>query len=242
MEQAQAALRLSEANLGYTTIRSPVDGVILARNVSEGQTVVASMSAQVLFDIATDLREIQVEASIPEADIGRVRAGQPVRFTVDAYDATFTGTVFQVRLSAKTEQNVVTYPVVIRADNPDLRLFPGMTANLDCEVARHDDALKAPNAALRFKPEGVAAPAMARRGAAGAGRPGTVWILPDPKAALQPVAVRLGFTDGQHTELLDAGGLTAGQPVILGVAENNSPTNDVVNPFALPHPPRMRPR
>ncbi len=241
VEQAQAALRLSQANLGYTTIRSPVDGVIIARNVSEGQTVVASMSAQVLFDIATDLRKVQVEASIPEADIGRIRTGQPVHFTVDAYDQTFEGQVSQVRLSAKTEQNVVTYPVVILADNPDLRLFPGMTVNLACEVARRDDVLKVANAALRFKPEGFAAPTAARKAAGdepAAGRPGTVWIPGATNAPPRPAPVALGLTDGQFTELLDAGELSAGQAVILGVADTNTKTNAVVNPFAPPAPPR----
>lgn len=152
VEQAKAALRLSKANLGYTTIRSPVDGVVVARNVSEGQTVVASMSAQVLFLIATDLREVQVEASVPEADIGRIRVDQPVTFTVDAYEEEFQGKVSEIRLSASTVQNVVTYPVVIRAANPERKLYPSMTANIVCEVARHEGVLKIPNAALRFKP------------------------------------------------------------------------------------------
>ena len=152
VEQAEASLRLSKANLGYTTIRSPVDGVVIERNVDEGQTVVASMSAQMLFRIATDLRQIQVEASVPEADVGRIKAGQTVSFTVDAHDQEFTGRVDQVRLAAATVQNVVTYPVVILADNPDLKLFPGMTANITCEVARREGVLKIPNAALRFKP------------------------------------------------------------------------------------------
>lgn len=185
IEQSRASLRLSKANLEYTRIRSPVDGVIVDRNVDEGQTVVASMSAQVLFKIAADLQHIQVEASIPEADIGRIREGQTVTFTVDAHDRTFTGRVSQVRLAATTVQNVVTYPVVILAENPDGKLFPGMTANLVCEVARRDDVLKVPNAALRFTPEGAAAPsdapAGARPAASAASNSSSVAAAPSPE-------------------------------------------------------------
>ncbi len=152
VEHAKASLRLSQANLAYTTIRSPVNGVVVARNVSEGQTVVASLSAQVLFLIAADLKDVLIEASVPEAEMGRIQVGQPVLFTVDAYDRPFRGTVTQMRLSAVTVQNVVTYPVIVGAENPDLHLFPGMTANVVFEVARRRDVLKVPNAALRFRP------------------------------------------------------------------------------------------
>jgi HlyD family secretion protein len=149
-------LRLSQANLDYTTIRSPVSGVVIARNVNEGQTVVASMSAQVLFLIANDLKQMQVESSIPESEIGKIQIGQSVEFTVDAYDRSFRGSVSQIRLAAATVQNVVTYPVVVSTENADLKLFPSMTANITCEVAYRGDALKVPNAALRFKPEEAA--------------------------------------------------------------------------------------
>jgi len=151
--QSKSLLELAEVNLEYTTIRSPVDGVIISRNVDEGQTVVSSLQAQTLFTIATDLKKVKVEASIPEADIGKIKKGNPVTFTVDAYpEQEFYGLISQVRLSATIEQNVVTYAVIIHADNPNEKLFPGMTANLICEVAKEKNTLKIMNSALRFKP------------------------------------------------------------------------------------------
>ncbi len=235
VELAKASLRLSRANLGYTTIRSPVDGVIIARNVDEGQTVVASMSAQVIFEIATDLREVQVEASVPEADIGRIQLKQPVSFTVDAYDEPFSGFVSQIRLSAKTEQNVVTYPVVIRAQNPDGKLFPGMTANLTCEVARKDNVFKVPNAALRFRPANAPAPSHAKPDA-----PQTLWVLDQPDGQPRPVSVRTGISDGIMTEVADHESLEAGRPIVVGNAEASAKDAGQVNLFAPPSPPGMR--
>jgi len=244
VEQAKASLRLSKANLSYTTISSPVDGVVIARNVNEGQTVVASMSAQVLFTIATDLRQMQVEASIPEADIGKIRPGQPVSCTVDAYEEPFHGKVAQVRLASATVQNVVTYPVVISTDNPEKKLFPGMTANIACEVDRRTATLKVPNAALRFKPEasGTKPPAAAaepRRGKATQ----RVWIQKAPGAPPTEVAIIPGIGDGSFTELKDAGSLKEGDAVIVGLADLNSKTStETVNPFAPPPPPGARRR
>lgn len=234
VELAKASLRLSRANLGYTTIRSPVDGVIIARNVDEGQTVVASMSAQVIFEIATDLREVQVEASVPEADIGRIRLDQPVSFTVDAYDEPFEGKVSQIRLSAKTEQNVVTYPVVIRAQNPEGKLFPGMTANLTCQVARKENVFKVPNAALRFRPAN--APMPSHNGSEGH----QIWVMDEPGGQPRAVAVRLGISDGIMTELADDASLNAGEHVIIGNADASSAADtSTVNLFAPPRPPGM---
>ena len=249
VEQSKAALRLSQANLDYTTIRSPVAGVVIARNVSEGQTVVASMSAQVLFVVATDLREVQVEASIPEADIGKIRLGQSVSFNVDAHEETFTGTVAQIRLAAATVQNVVTYPVVIHATNPDIKLFPSMTANIVCEVARKTGVLKAPNAALRFKPPSTeTSPTRAAEGGAGsafgkgAGGRGeasrsAVWIPSPTNGPPVRVAVRLGITDGTSTELREAPGLDEGQVVMVGLAEKSAAASTTtVNPFVTQMP------
>ena len=235
VEQAKAAARLSKANLDYTTIRSPVDGVVIARNVSEGQTVVASMSAQVLFLIAADLRQMQVEANIPEADIGRIQPAQPVTFTVDAYDQAFTGTVAQVRMAAATVQNVVTYTVIVRAANPEGKLFPGMTANISCEVARRENVLKAPNAALRFKPAGTAPPSRAG-GDRNAGETSGPKIWLEKKAGGPPVPVKVwpGITDGTFTELRKAEGVEAGLAVIVGPADKNA-SAQTVNPFT----PRM---
>ncbi|HBA83661.1 MAG TPA: efflux RND transporter periplasmic adaptor subunit [Verrucomicrobia bacterium] len=229
VELSQASLRLSKANLGYTTIRSPVDGVVIARNVDEGQTVVASMTAQVLYRIATDLQQIQVEASIPEADIGSIREGQPVTFTVDAYEQTFTGVVQQVRMAASTVQNVVTYPVIVSAANEEGKLFPGMTANIACEISHRKDVLKIPNAALRFKPSGEKS-ADAKSGA-------RVWIQPKPGAGLAPVRVETGFSDGSFSELKEPSELREGQDVVVGLAEAGGAAG-TVNPFAPRFPGR----
>jgi len=237
--QAEASLRLSKANLGYTTISSPVDGVVIARNVSEGQTVVASMTAQVLFLIATDLRRIQVEASIPEADIGNIALGQRVTFTVDAFDLVFTGAVTQIRMAAVTVQNVVTYPVVIQADNPGTKLFPSMTADIVCEVARHENVLKIPNAALRFKPEekdktaknGKDNNAPKRR--ARLDQKPRVWIQTPDGNGVKPVSISLGITDGSFTELRDPATLTENQDVMTGMLVL-SDDEKTVNPFTPP--------
>jgi len=156
--QSEASLKTSRANLGYTTISSPVNGIVISRNVDEGATVVSSMNAQTICQIATDLSTIQVQASIAESDIGGISSDQPVTFTVDAYRNTFTGAVMQVRMSATTVQNVVTFPVIVQASNPDLKLFPGMTANLGIETGRDDNALIIPSAALRFTPDNVEIP------------------------------------------------------------------------------------
>ncbi len=241
--QAEAALRLSRANWSYTTIRSPVDGVVLARQVSEGQTVVANLSAQVLFRIATDLTEMQLEAAMPEADIGKVRVGQPVRFTVDAYDRTFTGSVWQVRLAAATVQNVVTYPVIIRALNPDGLLFPGMTANVVVEVDRRPQVLRIPNASLRLSPPESDRKAEREeereRPAAGGRRVGRVWVRSADGARLEPVRVELGISDGSFTEIL-AGQLSPGVEVAVGALAGPASDSGLVNPFAPPRPPGLR--
>jgi HlyD family secretion protein len=156
--QKEATLRQREFDLDHTIIRSPVDGVVIQRSVDIGQTVAASLQAPVLFTIAQDLSKMQVETSVDEADIGRVREGQEVRFTVDAYpDRSFEGAVQQIRLSPIEVSNVITYTVVVSAENPDLALLPGMTANVEVVVGRREGVLRVPNAALRFAPPGAAA-------------------------------------------------------------------------------------
>jgi HlyD family secretion protein len=153
IKQAEATLRAAQINLGYCDIKSPVKGTIVDRRVNVGQTVVSSLSASSLFLLAKDLSRIQVWASVNEADIGRIHPGVKVHFTVDAYpNETFEGEVLQVRLNATMTQNVVTYTVVVTTENKDLRLLPYMTANLSFEIERHDNVLKVPNAALRWKP------------------------------------------------------------------------------------------
>jgi HlyD family secretion protein len=159
VDQADAGLKQSIANLQYTDIRSPVDGVIIDRKIDEGQSMAAQFQTPELFIVAPDMRkEMRVFASVDETDIGLIReaqqTGQPVHFTVDAYrDDLFAGTIYQIRKSSTTTQNVVTYPVVISAANPDLKLLPGMTANISFQLREKTDVLRVPNAAIRFYPQ-----------------------------------------------------------------------------------------
>jgi len=165
---AVASLGQAETNLTYSKIVSPIDGVVVNRAYDVGQTVAASFQAPTLFTIAQDLTKMQVQADVDESDIGRVKIGEPVHFTVDAYaDRTFQAKVSQIRLNATVNQNVVTYPVIVAVDNPDEKLRPSMTANITIDVATDRDVLRVPNAALRFKPSPSEA------GAAGAERRGT---------------------------------------------------------------------
>jgi HlyD family secretion protein len=151
--QSQASLRQNQVNLAHTVIESPIDGLVISRNVDVGQTVAASMSAPTLFVLAADLTKMQVIASLDESDVGRIRPGQAVRFRVDAFpNEEFLGSVTQVRLQPTTVQNVVTYQTVIDVPNPELKLKPGMTANVNIEIARRENVLRVPNAALRFRP------------------------------------------------------------------------------------------
>jgi HlyD family secretion protein len=199
--QAKAAVSMAEVNLAKTIITSPIDGVATARSVDVGQTVSASFSAPTLYVIAADLTHMQLNASIDESDLGQIKAGQPVTFHVDAYpDRTFRGTLQQVRLDAATVSNVVTYSAIIDAPNPTLELKPGMTATLAVEIARRDNVLRVPVAALRFKPDtevmahyvGPQAPVAP---AAGKG----VWVMNG--ATIAPVAVTTGISDGTQTEI-----------------------------------------
>jgi len=154
LEQAKASLKVAETNLGYTTIRSPVNGIVISRNVDVGQTVAASLQAPTLFTIAKDLTQMQVNTNVSEADIGMVAVGQEATFTVDAYpERTFHGKVSEIRNAPTTIQNVVTYDVVIQVENTDLRLKPGMTANVSILIQHREGVLKIPNSALRFRPE-----------------------------------------------------------------------------------------
>jgi HlyD family secretion protein len=158
--QNEANLAQAKLSLGYTIIRAPVDGVVVARNVDIGQTVAASLQAPVLFVIAQDLSKMQVDTNVDEADVGRVQVGQQATFTVDAFPGrTFRGAITQVRKAAQILQNVVTYDVVVSADNSDLKLLPGMTANIKVVTDQRDGVLQVPNAALRFRPPGVEADA-----------------------------------------------------------------------------------
>jgi len=219
VRQRESQLAQARVDLERTAIRSPVDGVVVKRSVDTGQTVAASLQAPELFVIARNLSDMQVEAAIDEADVGRIQVGQKATFTVDAFPGRgFEGAVTQVRKAAKVESNVVSYTVVISAGNPDLSLLPGMTANVRIVTAHKDKVLKAPNATLRFRPpsNGDDKPAGSGtktrgRDAAGSGR---VWVLgSDGKP--QAIPVKLGLTDGSMTEVLE-GEVAEGMEVLVG--------------------------
>jgi HlyD family secretion protein len=223
VEEKQAALEQAEQDLARTEIRSPIEGVVIKRDINPGQTVEVSLEAKTLFNIANDLHEMEVHGKLDEADIGQVKPGQKVTFTVDAYpNHLFTADVRQVRMAHEVVQNVVTYTVIISARNPELLLFPGMTANLVIGIDESAEVLKIPNQALRFRPEGDA-----RAGENPDMNSGVVWVE-DPKQGAVPVQVTLGRSDGNGTELR-SGNLSEGQPVIVGVASGDAGAG----PFAI---------
>jgi HlyD family secretion protein len=250
VRREETSLKKARTNLELTTIFSPVDGVVIDRRVNIGQTVVASLNAPSLFLIAKDLRRMEVWASVNEADIGRVSIGQKAAFKVDAYpDRVFEGAVQQVRLNASMTNNVVTYTVVVSVNNDDLKLLPYLTANLQLKVDARDQVLRAPNAALRYRPPAsrVApeaasqyADARSRRatsaeltpGAAPLDDTGTLWV--ERGGYLHPILVRTLLTDGTFTgvEPLREGELSEGDEVVTGEASSSGPSASS-NPFAL---------
>ena len=194
-QQAAASVQLATVNLENTIIRAPIDGVVVARNVDVGQTVAASFQAPTLFLIAQDLSQMQVLADIDEADIGQLGPDSRVTFTVDAYPAdVFRGRISQIRLAPQNVQNVVTYTAVIQVENPELKLKPGMTANVTAIVAERENVLVVPNAALRFRPDTQTTQTPQRRNAGQ-----TVYKITGEQ--LTPVAVKLGITDGVVSEV-----------------------------------------
>lgn len=226
VRQREAALGQARVDLSRTEIRAPVDGIVIKKSVEPGQTVAVSLQAPEMFVIARNLADMQVEAAIDEADIGRVQVGQEVSFSVDAFPGRkFKGEVKQVRKAAQVTSNVVSYTVVISAANPDLILLPGMTANVRIVTTHKDDTLKVANAALRFRPpadgEKPAASGRPPGGGTGRGRSSTeggsgkLWVPGDdgkPKA----IEVKTGITDGNQTEIV-AGDIAVGQQVIVGM-------------------------
>jgi HlyD family secretion protein len=213
LAQAQASLEAEQVNLGYTDILSPVDGVVVSRNVDVGQTVAASFQTPTLFLIAEDLTKMQVNTNVSESDVGRLEDGQAASFTVDAYPGTtFRGTVAQVRNAPLTVQNVVTYDVVIGVDNAELELKPGMTANVSITTARRDDVLRVPARALRFHPDGTE-PKARRAGS-------TVYVV-DAGDALRPVEVKTGIQDAQHAEVV-SGDVAVGERVATGIRRDTA--------------------
>jgi len=221
--QTEAALKFAETNLQYTRIISPVDGVVISRSVDVGQTVAASFQTPTLFTIAQDLTKMQVDTNVDEADIGNVKVGQDVDFTVDAYpEIIFKGSVWQVRNAPIIVQNVVTYDVVIKVENPELKLKPGMTANVSIITSFKKDILKIPNAALRFVPSEKGIEKNVQKGLG-------IWILEKDNPKRIPIVT--GISDGNYTELV-SGALKEGQEVII-----ESLANKKEQP--VPHGPRM---
>jgi HlyD family secretion protein len=218
IEQRQAQLEAAQVNLGYTNIVSPVDGTVVARNVTIGQTVAASFQTPTLFLIATDLTKMQVDTNVSESDIGGIKVGDKGYFTVDAFpNRNFQGTVTQVRQSPQTLQNVVTYDVVVSVDNDDLALKPGMTAASRIVTDERRDVLRVPSQALRFVPAGVATRASGQRSGASApgsqtAHQGAVYVLRDGKPVRVPVTV--GLDDDSHAEIVK-GDLQSGERVII---------------------------
>lgn len=254
--QAQASMNQAQIDLGYTVIRSPVDGIVISRNIDVGQTVAASLSAPTLFTIAADLTKMEVHTNVDEADVGNISEGQDVSFTVDAHaQRRFRGKVNQVRNAPINVQGVVTYNSVVRINNKELLLKPGMTANVQFLVAQREDALAIPNVALRFRPPEEKNEAQellrqeqgrvggritqrrtSRGGGSGVGggegrrvRQVKVYVLKDGKA--EPVDVQVGITDGSKTEVV--AGLNENDPVIIGMssAATAPAAGAVANPF-----------
>ncbi len=252
LASAVASLHSSQVTLDHTIIRSPVDGVVISRNVDVGQTVAASLSAPTLFTVANDLKHMQVQASIDEADIGSIKLNQPVTFFVDAFpDETFKGVVTQIRLQPVDVQNVVTYNVIINVNNPALKLMPGMTANITILIDEKKDVLKVPSLALKFQPpvEGDKKGFGRRNNNQGGGQrraqnPGNnfagmtktrkhgsmVWVLEGEK--IKPLSVKEGISDGTFTAV-DGKGLKEGMQVVTGMTQTAPAQKPPSSPFGV---------
>ena len=232
LKQARASLTQAEVNLQKTVIVAPINGIVIGRSVDVGQTVAASLQAPILFTLAADLSQMQVNANIDESDLGAIKDGQTVSFRVDAYpNREFAGRVEQIRLDPVVVQNVVTYVAIISAANSALELKPGMTANVSIEVARRENVLRVPAAALRFKPNADQLAAfgqdprlLAQQDTAGKSKSGSksamVWLF---DGSLHPATVRGGITDGAYTELVE-GNLQEGATLATRIADLTTST------------------
>lgn len=238
--EARATLEASETDLEKAVIRSPINGIVLVRSVEPGQTVAASLQAPVLFTLAEDLTKMELHVDVDEADVGQISEGQTAHFTVDAYpDRTYSARITQVRFGPRTVEGVVTYETVMRVDNSDLSLRPGMTATADIIVNKIENALLVPNAALRFAPQNQTIeaekvgfidkliPRRRRRPSSNSGsraakdQGSRVWVLTkDSKEPVKPLPVKTGHTDGIHTEIVD-GPLEPGQQVVVSMETVN---------------------
>ncbi len=235
VEQSKADVQNAKANLDYCTICSPVNGIVIDRKVEEGQTVVSSYNAVPVLTIAEDLKVIWVEATVPEADVGNVKVGQEVTFTADAYRKRFKGKVKQVRRAHTTTNNVVTYPIIIEAENPDEMLFPGMTATLSIETARAEDAVVVSAAAFRFRPkEEDREPGEVPRGR-------KLWVVGE-SGKLKPVLVTEGVSDVSFTQLV-GGEALEGKEAVVGYETSATLAkkgDDTTNPFKPKFPQRNK--
>ena len=254
VKQAEAAVNAADLELKYTVIRSPVEGIVVARNIEVGQTVASSFATPNLFLIALDLTKMQVDTNVSESDIGGMSEGKEAVFTVDAYPGmSFAGMVKQVRLAPISVQNVVTYNVVVSVDNADLRLKPGMTANVSIVVAQKDQVIKVPNAALRFvPPKGEGSP----RDVGGRSSKGdtahpvtldgrtmvtrTVWKQTEERE-LVAVPVQTGISDGSSTEVM-SGSLAEGDLIVIGIERSGDERRGNELPPGFGSPPRPRNR
>jgi HlyD family secretion protein len=243
----EGALEKTKADLDHCTITSPIDGIVISRNVDVGQTVAASLQAPVIFTIANDLSKMQIDANVAEADVGAVAVDQDVEFTVDAFPArTFPGKVVQVRNAPITVQNVVTYDTVIGVSNADQKLKPGMTANVSVVVAHRDETVKIPNSALRFRMPDQTPTAAPRRDQSpgprqpgGGNKPGgnrperqverTIYVLASGSSKPAPITIKTGISDGVTTEVLE--GLKEGDRVVTGTTESGASATPASNPF-----------
>jgi HlyD family secretion protein len=240
----QGALEKAKADLEHCTITSPIDGVVISRSVDVGQTVAASLQAPIIFAIANDLTKMQIDANVAEADVGVVKIDQDVNFTVDAFPMqTFHGKVVQVRNAPITVQNVVTYDTVIGVSNPDLKLKPGMTANVSIIIAHKDNVLQIKNAALRYRPPDATPVETRRTSTSRTGRPGggrsgaahegaerTIYVLPSGASRPQPTQIKTGISDGIMTEVVE--GLKETDRVVTAeLASTTNAPQPSANPF-----------
>src|SRR5947208_10566843 len=243
----EGALQKAKADLDHCTITSPIDGIVISRNVDVGQTVAASLQAPIIFAIANDLSKMQIDANVAEADVGAVAVDQDVEFTVEAFPTrTFQGKVTQVRNAPITVQNVVTYDTVIGVSNPDQKLKPGMTANVSIVAAHRDEAVRIPNSALRFRMPDQTPSATPKRNQSsgprqtGSGnKPGgnrperrierTVYVLASGSSKPTPATIKTGISDGVTTEVLE--GLKEGDRVVTGMTESGAAPTPASNPF-----------
>ena len=252
VERSQASVSQARANLNYCTIISPVNGVVIVRSVDEGQTVVSSMNAVPIFKIATDLKRIQVEATVPEADIGNVKEGQSVTFTVDSYPGLkFKGEVCQVRMASTTTSSVVTYPVIIEADNLGGKLFPGMTANISVHIDEAKDVLAVTSAAFRYRPMTPEAAPMGQTAMKTdkpeKADPRKPLYLLDANGQPEKVMVEVGLTDGSFTEIKAPKDLEKRMAVLgiqapmkkMGMGAHGG-GGEASNPFMPKHPMRRK--